>query len=421
MINWNTIRQAGFAIFCFLPLIYKQTTDHAADSLRATQESFFQYFAMGLIALFIGNIWLSGFLILNLLLFIRNGQDIGHSQVLNIFLGCLLFLVSRNFFKQNKFDTIYKYLLAIVAINLSWMFLQSFRLDPVFSGQTNAGIPMMGPFGDLVGFFGIKMANGIFLTIMLPILASTSLFLGAALLIPIAMTQSSGVALSVAIVVLFYTFFLHKRIFKVLLFLIPIVAGVFIFLDLKTDPMTFTSRFPVWHSAITQTFKNSNSFCAITGYGPDSYRNLTKFKRFSFVGDEHYQHGLLYDLGDGKSAFRYYSPTGDVAKIEALNQKVGETKIAQGQFDLWDSPHSEYVSMFFEYGIIGIFLLMGLLREIYFRFRSSTKGKELVVVTSCLLVYFITSIVHFPLHLARLGYIFPIILGAFYSLTDVDN
>lgn len=381
---------------------------------RESQEHFFQYACIFVVAAFVGNIWLGAFLAWNVILFVYNGAVVGWEQVINILFGCLLFAFSRYFFKSNRFETVNKPILIVVCVSLIFMFLQLLHIDPIFQPQTNAGVQMGGPLGDPIGFFGIKEANGTFLTIALPILASINPILGLLLLIPIKMSQSSGVYLAALISILFYTFYLHKKIFRFIMFLIPIV-GVLILLDLRTDPKTFTARFPVWWSAISYTLRPPSYGI---GYGPDSYRNYTPRKNFVFVGDNHYNHAIMTKVDKDTSTFAYYSPTRDIAKIEALTRNAVNTNVSKGQVDFWDNPHNEYINMLFQYGIVGIILLGGLIREMYFRFKYAIKDKELIVITSCLLVYLVTSITNFPLELARTGFFFPILLGAFYNRTD---
>lgn len=389
--------------------------DH--NDLRTTQESFFQYLAMMVTACFVGNVWLGSFLVLNVFLYIYNGQQVGNMQVINIMLGCLLFLFARNFFKANKFSEYYKFIVGIALVSITFQYLQLLRLDPIFMGKFNGGGPMIA-FTDPVGMFAIKEAAGTYLNLALPMAVSMNPLLGLVFLHPLYLSQSSGVILATVVIALFYTFYLHRRVFLVLLMLLPIGGAFYIYKDLHTDPKTFTSRFPVWHSAIKYTFTNPYGWCGLIGYGPDSYRNLSAHKPFKFIGDNEYHHAIMIPQQDGSVLFSYYSPTNNVKYIEKLNSEIGNKNIAQGRVDEWDSPHNELVDLFFQYGLLGVILLAGLLREMFFRFKYAMKDKELIVITSCLLVYAVTGLLHFPLHLARTGYLFPLLLGSFYASTD---
>lgn len=410
-------RQWILKAFMFLPLVY-MSFSQGVDSLRNTQERAFQYAIILMTATFIGNIWIGLFLAWNVFTFIYAGQVTGQAQLMNVLFGSLLFLFSKNFFSEENFNQYKKYILYIIIMNTVWMTAQRFGVDLIFSPQTNGGVLVPGPLKDDLGFFGIKMANGIFNTMALPILASVNIWLAPLLLIPIYLCQSSSVMLAVGVTGLFYTYHLHRKAFIALLLAIPVGLIAYVSLDLKTDPKTFNSRFPVWASAAQFTLRNANGFNGLVGYGPDSYRNKNRLKDFRFVGDNHYNHGILRELPDGNMEFKYFLLDNSPQKMEELIGNFKNTNLARGEFDEWDNPHNEYVNLLFQYGIVGVLLLGGLVSEMCIRFKHAPKTKALITVTACLLVYFVTSLTHFPVELARVGYLFPIFLGAFYRMTD---
>ena len=169
----------------------------------------------------------------------------------------------------------------------------------------------------------------------------------------------------------------------------------------------------MWHAVFTYSLRNP------IGYGPDSFRNLNKHKSFMFMADYDYKAGISHKMRDGSELLELYSPSKDAAEIQARMDKVAKDGFRADQLSTWDNPHLHLLTVLFEYGIIGLLLVCGFIREIYCRFRrTNNKNKELIVVTSCLMVFFITGLTHFPFHLARIGYLFPVLLGAFYSLTD---
>ena len=379
---------------------------------RDNQENFFQYMAMGMVAFFVGNVWIGSFLILNLFLFLYNGIEVGSQQVLNVLFGCLIFMFSRFFFKTNKSDVIYKPTLIVLGLTLVWMVLQLFHLDPLFQPQTNGNQLMPGPIGDPLGFFGIKEANGTFILICMPILATINPIVSLLLLVPIKLCQSSGVYLATFVVIMFYTFYLYRRYFLYVSVSLLLFAGFFIIKDLHTDPATFTSRFPVWHSAISYSLKNP------IGYGPDSYRNYNKHKDFLFISDSKYKHAVSTRISDKEEEFKFYSPTHDEAEIRRNVARLKIDGMKKDEIAYWDNPHNLFINVLFQYGILGLLLVFGLLREMYYRFKYAIKDQEIIVITSCIIVYLITGMTNFPLEIARTGYLFPILLGAFYARTD---
>src|SRR3990167_2682194 len=121
------------AFIVTVPLCYLPTYN------RGTQEDYFQYASMILIAAFIGNLWLGSFMALNVVLYIYNGANVGNSQILNIMFGCLAFMFSRYYFKINKFETISKHLMIVVAITLVFMAMQLFQIGWLFRPQDPSG------------------------------------------------------------------------------------------------------------------------------------------------------------------------------------------------------------------------------------------------------------------------------------------
>ena len=150
------------------------------------------------------------------------------------------------------------------------------------------------------------MENGIFLTTVFPMIASIAFIPACLLIIPIWKSAASSVALSFGAVFLFYTFFLHRRVFKIALLMIPLCVGIYIFRDLRNDPLTFNSRFPIWHQAVHYSLAN------LKGWGLDSYRNFHAKKNFVFMADHNYNPGIMMKLPDGSAWFAYYLPKASV-------------------------------------------------------------------------------------------------------------
>ena len=403
----NKLRNCFLTAFVILvPLCYKPIFS------REAQETFFQLMSMGMVAFFVGNIWLGAFLVLNVLLFVNSGGVVGSSQILNVMLGCLIFMFSRYHFSKNKFDVVYKPMLVVLLINLLWMMMQIFRIDPLFQPISNGGELTPGPLSDPSGFFGIKEASGTFIALCAPILASMNPIITVLLIIPIILCKSSAVYLAVAVGTLFYTFYLYKRIFKILCMVMPILALVFIIKDFKDDSKTFTSRFPAWHATARYCILNP------IGYGPDSYRHFNKHKDFKFLSDSKYNLFIEKKISQEESHFIFYSVSRDPVEVVEGTHRLLRDGIKKDEFSWWDNPHNQILNMFFQYGILGFLLLLGFMNEIRLRFKHAIKDKEMIVISSCLLVYFVTGMIHFPLELARTAFFFPILLGAYYAKTD---
>jgi len=400
-----------FIILC--PIVF---SGGSGDSLRIFQEKFFELSAIALISLFLGNIWITSFLLLNVFLYFKNDMTCGGNQILNILLGSLLFLISRKYFHYSRLSDIRYPILILCAITLFWMCLQLLRMDPVFFPQSAGGVvDMSSTMGIPLGSFGLQAANGTFLLVSMIFIAMTNPVMSLLVLFPIALSKASGVYLATITVVMFYIYHLYRKLFLAVGIASLLIFCIMVFSDLKIDPKTFTSRFPMWHAVLRKSVEKP------FGYGPDSFRNFCKGKNFIFNSDNEQRTGISYKQPDGSLRFIYYSPTNNVKKMNEITEKVEKNGFTLGEFNFWDNPHNEYIKLLFEYGILGIVILIGLMRDMITRFKSSVKSRELVTIASLLLVYFVSSLSQFPLGLARTAYLFPIFLGAFYAVTDKNT
>ena len=407
----NRLKIYAIGLFIVIvPLFHSKSLD-----LRTIQEIGFQYSSIAIISLFFGNIWLTLFMLLNIFLISSINMSCGQGQVMNIFIGCLLFLVSRNYFKKNDIKMIYRPIVILSVLSILFMSLQLFGIDPIFQRQDAGGMRVPGLFSDPVGIFALKSSNATFLSISIPFLmalSSFTLYLSPLFFIPIILCQSSFSMIAGIASFLFYLFYRNRKMFLIFLAIFSIAGSIYIFKDLKNDSMTFKSRFPVWHSCVRYALSNP------IGYGPDSYRNFTKHKDFLFMSDEKYRHGIAKKFEGDSMMFKYYLPDNDIEKEKELDNLLSTIDLSK--MSLWDNPHNGYLTLLFQYGILGLLLLIGLMVEMYYRFIYSLKSHELIVISAALLAYFVASFAHFPLELARTAYLFPILLGGFYALTDVE-
>src|SRR3990167_6433332 len=131
----NKARHWAMVIFLFSIPLFQSTTAPA----RVYQESWFQYAAIVLTSLFIGNFWIGAFLVWNVFTYILGGADVGSRQLLNVLFGSLLFMFSRWYFKKNRFEDYYKPLVLLGSISIFWMGLQVLGIDPLFHGAAPNG------------------------------------------------------------------------------------------------------------------------------------------------------------------------------------------------------------------------------------------------------------------------------------------
>ena len=366
-------------------------------------------------SLYLGSIWMTAFVLLNLALFLWNGGTVGGQQVINIYFACILFGLSRNFFVGRKMTILYTALKWLLAVNLIFMLMQSFGIDPLFLGQYSDGRKMWGQtFQAPTGLFALQAALGMFLAITIPFLFTGGILLPILLLIPIFVCKSAGVYLA-SFVAFIYSFlyirFLRFRKPWVYAIFFTFAAGLCasgIMYDYAKDRLTGGSRFENWHLYTRMALAQP-----LFGYGPDSFRNRTPHKNFTFISDEDYNPMTLYFEGGNQAIASYYSADEGKRQERFAGRKPKS-------FSEWREAHNEYIQLFFEYGLAGLFLLGGLCREIWIRFRLSIEKEEVRVLFGAMLCYAIFSIVQFPFHLARTALFFPVFLGAFFAYTDQD-
>ena len=419
-----------------IPLIYTTHLEPGQVTLRVFQEHVYQMGAMILFSFFVGNIYLTAFFVLNCVLFVINGGAVGFDYVLNIFLALGLFSVSRRFFKIFSFKQIISCLLILGFINLLYLALQRFGIAPLHQSVDNAGMNANHTGQDITGIFYSKSVSGFFFALIIPILASINMIYVIFAFAGIYFSESSVAILAGTIGLLFYTYsarsewrimvpyclptfqkFRFKKLSQgtkefypkwsvvLVCILIPVCLLYIFGHDQKTDPKSFTSRFHIWYAGVEKTFMRP------VGYGPDSWRNITKHKDFVFSGDEESRAAVSYQIEGNKYNFTYYHPN-------QYNRRHGFAGIQPKNITFWDNAHNEYITIFFQYGFLGMFLFCLLIKDMVLKFRKSDYSKEIILVTSMLLVFAVAGLTQFPLHLARVGYIFPILLGAFYRYAE---
>lgn len=401
-----------------VPVIYPLTD---GMNERTFQEIVFRYGVMIVTVFFVRNLWLALFFCWTLFLYYLNGGSCGYETVLNVYLGIMLYGTSRYLYGKFKFDKECRWLLWVGLISLIFMVFQYFCIDPIHIKMSNEGVLYpYGKYNDMSGIFFIKAHNGIFLALLSPILAVIHPILGILMLLPLKFSESSGAVLAGGCSLLFFLWFdkrklnffrISMRWFYIVLILGVLGMGVFFLKDYKKDPKMYGSRFSIWHLTLKQ------SLLRPIGYGPDSFRNVTSHKDFLIMGDQDFHPAIgLTTAKKEELNFVYYSP--DPSKIKDVNNKDTGYKFKNSI--MWDHPHNEYLNLLFCWGLVGFGIFCMFARDEILAFIKADKTTEVVLIASLILIYALSSLVQFPLSVARLGYLFPIILGAFAAATRPD-
>lgn len=347
----------------FIPVVYFQGVD-----ARQAQEMFLLLGGMLVFSLFLDNIWLSMLMIWTIFSFILTGCKFGNNYLTNIFIGCVLYYCTKHSFKKEHIDFYLNAILWLVVANLIMMFLQLtgydfmyqlvIRKQGVIEGYVNNFDP-----GGLMGY---KAAMGCLMALAVPILASRThkwaIPMSLLLFVPLYISKSSicvGGAVIALMFVLWYK--IPKRIWVLTASAMVILATLYV---VKVDmPMgTLTTRFSQWKNVM-----HDAKVYPITGWGLDSFRNVTDKKKH----------------------------------VYAMNPTIKDGKVTHADF--WDNAHNLYIQGFFEFGLIFFVIIIGYGRDMATWFNRAVKEPNTLALAGFVLTFLIVSIAQFPIYLARLA------------------
>ena len=329
-------------------------------------------------------------------------KNMGYSVMLNLFIGLGIYYTIIRTLKKEHIQLIFKVLLWMGCFSIVYFMFQRLgwdMRDQLVINTTRKTQTIAGIVPDC-SIFGLAAAFGMYLTVLIPVMLSCS-WLGLFLLVPLFFAKSTGAFLAAAVAMFFFWWFRKRIMFWCAL--IPVLIVLIGFVVLVDNPMGMQkSRFDMWGKVIQDSFKRP------IGHGLDSFRT-----------DER------------EGAIRYYKHSFDDTTIRVkrmenqwwaeklVSQQFQDAKKKTNPLDLWEHPHNEYVSLFFEIGAIGLLVVGFIFYFIWQRFFKSKRSNETVALMACLVAFAVFSITQFPFHLARLAHLVPVLLGLFYvSTTD---
>lgn len=388
-----------WAIKCFLafmvvcPIYFHSAIDLGYKSLRISQEQIFQIGVTVLYAIFlVPNIFLASILLYSCFLYAYFAfPPHAGGYVLNLFMACVIYNVSYKIATPKLMKAVRQILLWLCFSNIVFMLLQATNNDFIYKSCSSGQYSI-----DLVGIMGLKAISGMFLCFCIPFVPSILVKL--ALLAPIYFTESSAAVFAGIVCILYEVFKRYGK--KVLMIaLVPLVIGGAFYIARDTKTGMFEDRAELWKTTMRDAIKRP-----VVGYGLDSFRNVSKekpwmyFKNVTTAKSE----GLKYDLNTKSFIVR---------PEFAKNKDI---------LDPWDNAHNEFVQLFFEFGAIGVIIVLAFIRDIYKRFKWSdlSERKYIEPMMLVLTLYLIVSVGQFPFHMARTAYLIPIFLGFYYKLTE---
>ena len=390
-------KSIGFKVFCLFvficPIFFdsQHMVNMGETPLRVNQEQFFQLGTLVLFALvFLENIYLSLFLLWSVALYCYyDFPAMSGIMLMNIFWACLLYQVSYKLITKDNLKHVFTAILWLAVANIVFLCMQKTGNEFIFGRD---GVPT----NDLVGLMTLKCFMGMFFAICIPILAYFNWQLSTIFFLPIYFSESSVAVVGAISGFLFTLWFRSKKAFFAFLAIFLIAGTLYVAHDTKAG--MFGYRFQVWKLSIRDYLKHP-----IMGWGIDSYGNYGTFKQFMYFQNVN---------GEIRSVpLRAW----EIQKETGLFPPMDGFAVKGYGLNPWGHPHNEYISVLFEFGIIGFVIWIFLCRDAWIKFFAS---KEVIALASILIVFMIISTGQFPFHVVRLGIFAPIMLGAYYKITE---
>lgn len=355
---------------CFTTLIGLQQ--------REAHQIIFVNLGFCLLALLFDNYLLTLFTWWTVFLFIFFKCSIGWGYVIAIVVGGVYYALTKIAFEKKHIEMFLNALLWVGFANICYGIIQVCGYDFVFKALEHLtrsrpdSLVIQAPYG----FMGNTGIAAYFYATIGCILASRpykySVLLGSIMFIPVFFLHASTSFVAMSACFLFILFYRIKRRYWIsLVAILAIICSLFIW---KIDPIG-KERFDQWKNAMSDVMIHP-----VTGWGLDSFRNTAPHKPF------------------------IYAKAGN---------KVDNVQTAHH----WDNPHNLYISLLFEFGIVGLILFSIYVIRMAKVFINSTKTYENVALTSSILLLLIVSIGQFPIFMGRCAvFIIPM-----FALFEVQN
>lgn len=387
-----------------LPTFYVVNKD-----LRHAQMNFFQISIFLMLALTHVNRWIGLFLGWSVFQFVFFPDMEGQAVVVqNIFFGSLLY-----HFVVKYAGNLKKYfwaLFGVLALSTLWSLLQKFQIDPIFSPSTPE---LQTIFSDLSGFFALPAFFGNYAAAVFPLCVFLNPLLGL-LVIPAMMISKSSFSILAVLMGLLFILWYKRRIFFWIALVLSLLIGSFYIVKYDSPSGQFSRRFKAWHLILREGFRKQ-----FFGHGLSSYGNEYGF--FECV-----QNHKMAMIRDGKQLGEFVISQAVEMKIEPVVQYMIDrrgkiinmielqnfaNKNGLG-FEPWGQCHNEFLEVFFELGLLGLFLLLGFIFNIFKRFHAiKHKDYELIVLMASFISICVISFAHFPFQVARLAGPFIVIVA----------
>jgi len=267
----------------------------------------------------------------------------------------------------------------LVTLQLAWVTLQYFNLDPIFKSIINPG------HSELVGFNGAKDQMGSFFAITFPVVLYCCPILAPLPIIAIILSKSSFAFISAIIAGLIYLSYTNRAYYKIFIVFVLLSSMIFFGKAEKIKSADIFTRANVWRYAAIATVEGKIDLenngqklqlktNPIWGYGLGNFLRI-----FPFVPQT--QNGV----GNG---------------FNFVNEK-------------FEHAHNDYVEIFFEFGYLGLALISLFFLSFIWSFNKLNKSNEIALYFSCLIAYFLNASGNFLTHLGMSGLLLIIFYGMY--------
>lgn len=314
---------------------------------------------------------------------VMNGWEIA----LNYLLGLLVYFTMIRTLKREDLNFLIKGITGILILAVIWLALQRLGFD------LRGGIIRNSHNVCRNSFFWHASSMGMYFSQTIPLVMSFT-WVGIFFIPILRFAECSSAYLATGISTLFFLWFRKRIVFWVL---IPIMLIGGFYMTYNREAFTgLKIRLPLW-GVLTQKIIQ----CPI-GHGLNSFANPTLLGQCRYyVNHENYKLIVMRKTDKGFVS----------------QDKI---KVIPEQLHFYDTPHNEYIWLGYEIGLHALIILGFLFYFIWDRFKRSRKYALEVAFMASLVAVAFCSIGQFNLHLARVGYMLPILLGGFIISTEED-
>jgi hypothetical protein len=251
-----------------------------------------------------------------------------------------------------------------------------------------------------------KTSMGMFFAQHIPVIATINPYLSIFLLVPMYWAESTAAYLGGVLGLLFFLWYRKRIMFWVFGGIVICgFIGMMFNNDLRNEAQVgIKARLPLWGRVMQDILAQP------LGYGLDSFANAEYgFKYFHYMKDGRYDVVRLYK-----------DQAGNVSGANEKDEKklLAGTFKKDGHVNVIDHPHNEFLWIAYEVGV-HIWVVLGfILYFIWDRFDKSRRTTMVCASMAILICLLVESMLQFPFHLARIGYMLPIALGIFHITTE---